>query len=143
MTTAATMTTLSLEPLLTPLHVSSSAKEPEAPQVEAGGGGDPGPASLAYRLQRLWQERGDFNKLTAEALQHEEEEDVEIEDDAAGSETGRVRADTRHAREEQDAGDEQEDNEVGAAKDGTAPMPQHMSPDELWELKSTILQGLG
>ena len=142
------MTTLSLEPLLSALHVSASAKDPLAPEVEdgGGGGGDPGPASLAYRLQRLWQERGDFNKLTAEALQREEGKEEDQEDVAAGSDRGKAQAQavTREAKEEQDASDEQEvDNEAGAAEDGAPAMPKHMSPDELWELKSTILQGLG
>ena len=139
------MTTLSLEPLLSALRVSPSAKEPEAPEVEdgGGGGGDPGPASLAYRLQRLWQERGDFKKLTAEALQCEEDEEDE-DDGAAGTESGKVQADTREAREGQEAGNEHEDDEEDeATEDGASAISQHLSPEELWELKSTILQGLG
>lgn len=136
MTTTTMVTTLSLEPLLRALHVSPS-KEPEAPDVElGGGGGDPGPASLAYRLQRLWQERGDFNKLTAEALQREDE----AEGGAAGGEDS-VR-ESRHEAKEQDAGDVQEEDQ-DATSNGAAAVPQHMSPDELWELKSTILEGLG
>lgn len=114
-------TTISLEPLLQALRSSVSA-EPS----------DPGPskrvdeAPLSLRLQRLWQERGDFSALSEESLRKEqakEGQDATAEADKA------------------DAGDDdakEEDSKTGNEGEDS----QGMTHEELWDLKVSILSGL-
>lgn len=93
---------------------------------------------LAIRLQRLWQERGDFSRLSVTDL--EEEAAREQAKAEAGSELDVSVADreTVGTTGETEKLDEQlKSEEVRDEADQT------MSPDQLWELKTTILQGLG
>lgn len=112
-------TTISLEPLLQALQSSSLAEA-----VPSSRRSDEVPLSL--RLQRLWQERGDFSALGVEALCEEQ-----ARDDEAG-----------HSELAEDAVKQEDEGKTtaDAAQDGED--SQAMSPDELWELKVNILSGL-
>lgn len=85
--------------------------------------------SLAARLQRLWQERGDFSKLSVEKLQSEsEQEQQEAIDD---EELKKTRSDQ--------GGDNGPDGEVEQKE---AAEEESMTQEQLWDLKLGILQGL-
>ena len=112
-------TTLSLEPIS---QVLSS--------IEAGlgyrkAGSEDG--ALSIRLQRLWQERGDFSKLTAAGLQ--DEASKEGQDDQVGVKSEKAGNPDKPDSEERPQREDGED--------------QLFTPEQLWDLKSSILQGLG
>jgi hypothetical protein len=126
-------TTLSLEPLLLALPPTSSsdgelqddpAFKPEIKAVETND-----QSSLAARLQRLWQERGDFSKLSIDKLTLEEEQEQDSKDA-----DGNVIEQADHPRDDE----EQVDN----SEDSKAEEEESMTQEQLWELKLGILQGL-
>jgi len=107
-----TTSTLSLEPLVEALPSITNSKD----------------GQLGLRLQRLWQERGDFSKISTSKLEEEQEKDNAVKEEA----------------DDDDDDDDDDDNKV---KKEDAPTSeendQTLTPDQLWELKTTLLQGLG
>lgn len=123
--------TLSLEPLLHALPSLSADKTEQDHDGVDGNDSAPDRHSLAARLQRLWQERGDFSKLSIEKLKAEDEE---------------VKAEQLHQvkkNADQPAPDEDEKNDDSEdSKAERAEEVQSMTQEQLWELKLGILQGL-
>lgn len=103
-----TTTTLSLEPLVEALPSIASTSNTNKD------------GQLGLRLQRLWQERGDFSKISTAKLEEEQEKDNAVKEEE---------------------GEQAEVNEAEApASEGN---DQTLTPDQLWKLKATLLQGLG
>lgn len=140
---------LSIEPVsqgLASLRLGNDASAATSQDGDAG-------LALAARLQRLWQERGDFSKLSRRALLEEvkretsardpEEQDEEehIAGDVDDESKLRVNGATAHGA---DAHENKEKSlEMGDAVVAAAAAEHSMTPEQLWELKSSMLQGLG
>lgn len=123
--------TLSLEPLLQALpSLSADETEQDHHGIE-GNDSAPDQHSLAARLQRLWQERGDFSQLSTEKLKAEDEEVQAEEMDEV-----KKNAD-QPAHDEEEKNDDSEDSKAERAEE-----EQSMTQEQLWELKLGILQGL-
>ncbi|KAK9897328.1 hypothetical protein P389DRAFT_194953 [Cystobasidium minutum MCA 4210] len=129
-------TTLSLEPLLHALPSASAivSNKNEAGDLDGSSSTAADQHTLAARLQRLWQERGDFSKLSIDKLKSEDEQEALNEDD-----------DVKKKKEDADQpghgeGDDGQDGEESKAE--KAEEEQSMTQEQLWELKLGILQGL-
>ena len=113
-----TTTTISLEPLLQAFQSSSLS--------EAGPSKRNDEVPLSLRLQRLWQERGDFSALNEADLREEASKDAfaitenELEHEGESKKTDEAKPEGAAGRTDTDA----------------------MTPDELWDLKVNILTGL-
>ena len=112
------MGTLSLEPLKAALPSLPDTDDPSLSAKAAAPSVDK--QSLAARLQRLWQERGEFHKLSTADLQKEIDDGVDV-DDVDGDKAQKT------------------DN----APDDDAEKMQTLSPEQMYELKTQILTGLG
>lgn len=123
--------TLSLEPLLHVLPWTTSTSLFENSEALSS---PEQQHSLAARLQRLWQERGDFSKLSIDKLELEEEKEKDDEQEEAGHDD----AFSREVEKTDQAGNEQDT----ADKLEQAAEEQSMSQEQLWDLKLGILQGL-
>lgn len=141
--------TLSLEPLVRALTLHADTAnttgisdngdgavktDGSSQNQEAQGSFEQQQKSLAARLQRLWQERGDFSKLSIEKLQAEEDKSSlssESSKDAGG------KAEVKEVEVEGEEGQTAKDGDVASEE-----AEQTMSQEKLWELKLGILQGL-
>lgn len=112
------MGTLSLEPLKAALPSLPDTDDPSLSAKAAASSVDK--QSLAARLQRLWQERGEFHKLNTADLQKEIDDGVDV-DDVDGDKAQKT------------------DN----APDDDAEKLQTLAPEQMYELKTRILTGLG
>ena len=113
-----TTTTISLEPLLQGLQVTSPSEPVASTSKQAG------EVPLSLRLLRLWHERGDFSALSETALLEEQLKDQEAS----------VAEDVKEHKKLDDTTDALDGDEAEDA--------QGMIPDELWDLKVNILTGL-
>lgn len=113
--------TLSLEPLR---HALPSLKsEASDAAAAAAAAATPDQQSLAARLQRLWQERGDFSKLSIDKLVQEANEE--------GGEDDKREELLKTAKDSNENVDQEAEEQQ-----------QSMSQEQLWDLKLGILQGL-
>lgn len=122
-------TILSLEPLLHTLPSVTAGKAEHDHEPAGGSTSVPDQHSLAARLQRLWQERGDFSKLSVEQLLLEGESD---EEEATATKDGGLDAD-----QPLEASENNEDDKRQEAEE-----EQSLTQEQLWELKVGMLQGL-
>lgn len=119
---------LSLEPMLHALPlVRTGGEKSEVETVDSASSSDQ--QSLAARLQRLWQERGDFSKLSIEKLKAGSNAD---EDE------GKADEELQKNKADQDGDDVQD----GETEQREAAGEESMTQEQLWDLKLGILQGL-
>lgn len=119
---------LSLEPLS---HALSAVEaELEASRTSKD-------TSLSFRLQRLWQERGDFSKLNTAVLEEEAAREQDLTDKDPLGDSAPEASTSKGAT----SGDDQ-DEASGAAQSEQEELEQTLTPEQLWELKSNILEGL-
>lgn len=121
--------TLSLEPLLHALPLKSESIDVAAPAPAQAD-----QYSLAARLQRLWQERGDFSKLSVESLKVEDGEE-------AGAEAS-LDKDLTTTDVDQAVSTAENEDDNGNKEQAKAEEEQSMTQEQLWDLKLGILQGL-
>merc|ERR1712093_530938 len=122
--------TLSLEPLSQALS---------AVKVDLQAGRAKKDISLGPKLQRLWQERGDSSKLTIAALEEDAARELKQEEESTMAEvvptasTSEITTTTVDSEKGQGGQDELEEQ---------GELEQALTPEQLWELKSNILEGL-